>query len=397
MTEYIYIQQYQVDHGIISSPELSEASSSPSPDLRSLRSQSEVLDEINPNLQGFNHLINLKYEPVGSDWSLWPPQYALLDDSSWVKSPITSSCGEWGRPQNSIISLDSHTNLIGSSPPSKSQGTPKDKKNKPHSLACPFYRSNPLKYYKCQKYDLQRIKDVKQHIHRKHVKPDFYCARCYEVFVDATSRDAHIREGTCNIQDDPQFEGITDTQKGELKDCHKRGKEIVEQWYLMWDILFQGEPRPSSIYIGNYLEEMGPLIRAFWQHKRSEIITNSSPPISQDVFDQVMDIVLVSYELESAKAASSTELKQKNRAQIQCEMPGSADTTIAAQIGIPNVVQDVEMMSFNCLPANFNTVTNGAINDHTQCLPGSDLEVAFNFDNFDQGFPGNTLVNLNHT
>jgi hypothetical protein len=341
------------------------------------------------NPQGYDPLIDMKYDPVMTDWQLLRQQYTLQNDINLAKSPSTRSYSDSEPLQNrhnSILSLDSHMDLVCGLSPAKSQGNPKEKKHKSTPLACPFYRGNPWKYYTCQKYDLQRIKDVKQHINRKHVKPDFYCARCYEVFVNATSRDAHAREGTCDIRSYPQFDGITDSQRGELKECHKRGREIAEQWYYIWDILFRGQPRPKSPYIGNYREEMGPLIKDFWNSKRLEIISNIPPRLSQGMFDQVMDIVLNHYESESANTTTSTELRQKNCTQTPYEVLDSADTAIAAPIAASNAAQHVGMVNFNCSPADFNSVRNAAAIDSVRCLPGSDLEVQLGFGNLNQEY-----------
>jgi hypothetical protein len=301
------------------------------------------------NPQSFDPLIDMKYDVVMTDWQLLRQQYTPPNDSNLAKIPGAGSYSDSEPLQNrcnSILSLDSHMDLVGGQSSAKSQGNPNEKKHKSPPLACPFYRGNPWKYYTCQKYDLQRIKDVKQHINRRHVKPDFYCARCYEVFVDATSRDAHARELICDIRGYPEFDGITDSQRGELKESHKRGKGIAEQWYYIWDILFRGQPQPKSPYIGNYREEMGPLIRDFWNNKRLKIISNTPPRLSQGVFDQVMDIVLNHYESESANTIASMELRQKNCTQIPYEMLESADTAIPAQIGVSEAAQHV---TYSCL------------------------------------------------
>ena len=346
------------------------------------------------NLQAFGQLIELENNAIPLDWPLSAQQWVLPNDSNWTEAPTIWSRSDSEPLQNrssSIFSPGCNTPLMGGPSSMKSQGKTKDKKHKLLSLACPFYRLNPWKYYTCQKYDLQRIKDVKQHIHRKHVKPDFYCARCYEVFSNAMSRDAHTREGACDIRGDPQFDGVTDSQKEDLKNCHKRGKEVAEQWYYMWDILFKDQSRPKSPYIGNYREEMGPLIRGFWENARSAIISNAPAHLSQDMFKQVMDIVLNHYESESAITTISTKIKQKNYTQIprELEIVGSADTIVATEIGVPQVAPHVVMVDFNCLPADFNSVMDSAASDHVQCLPASGLEVdeaAFSFDNFNHEY-----------
>ncbi len=70
-------------------------------------------------------------------------------------------------------------------------------RNKP-LLACPFYKWDAHKYHDCLRYGLRRIKDVKQHVYRRHTKPDLYCAVCYQVFSSADARDAHVRGMDCS-------------------------------------------------------------------------------------------------------------------------------------------------------------------------------------------------------
>jgi hypothetical protein len=140
-------------------------------------------------------------------------------------------------------------------------------------LACPFYKKDGQKYYECLKYELRRVKDVKQHVHRRHRKPDFYCARCYQIFDTSYARDVHTRKMECVIRVKPQFDGISDQKKKALNRSD-REKGIEEQWYSMWDIMFPDEQRPRSVYIGNHGEEMMPLIRQFWDKRGSEVLSH---------------------------------------------------------------------------------------------------------------------------
>lgn len=181
----------------------------------------------------------------------------LLDDTAFAQDPITlSPCDSQAlrSGNNSTFSPHYPTNWTKPLPLSISQGSPRVKKQ---SLACPFYQFKPGKYRTCWRYDLKRIEDVRQHIFREHAGPEFYCARCYKILADAVSRDTHIREGSCSIRGDHEFEGTTDGQREELrKPCE--GKEVAEQWYHMWDILFPGQPLPKSPYVGINREEMDP-------------------------------------------------------------------------------------------------------------------------------------------
>lgn len=173
-------------------------------------------------------------------------------------------------------------------------------------LACPFYRDDSQKYGVCQGYDLRRVKDVKQHITRKHQKPGFYCPRCYEVFPTRDFRDVHLRGLPCSVRADPRFDGINDEQKQSLAQCRSRGKTVEEQWYDMWDIIFPGKHRPRSAYLGNCLEEMIPALRGHWIDNRSEIIprvlrTRQLDGVDNDSIDDIFSAFFACLE----RAASS--------------------------------------------------------------------------------------------
>ena len=59
----------------------------------------------------------------------------------------------------------------------------------------------------------------------------------------------------CPIKAKPVFEGISEEQKYKLKRGGNRGATPQQQWFGIWDILFPSEPRPTSIYLGNFMEE----------------------------------------------------------------------------------------------------------------------------------------------
>lgn len=91
----------------------------------------------------------------------------------------------------SSISLDTTTISADSHNRSRPLLSSFDNHNK-CTLACPFQKRDPLKHQKCLAMSLQRIKDVKQHIFRCHMNPDYYRASCYEVFDTVDDRDNHI-------------------------------------------------------------------------------------------------------------------------------------------------------------------------------------------------------------
>ncbi|KAL3305691.1 HET and ankyrin domain protein, partial [Colletotrichum asianum] len=127
-------------------------------------------------------------------------------------------------------------------------------------FACPFFKFDRLKHLNCLHYQLRRVKDVKQHIFRKH---SFHCPTCYEVFPDSAACDAHMSsDDTCQTAspptDESALESISDAQKQKLT---SRSSGITrteyEQWFAVWRILFEDKqkPEPTSPYLKSEIEE----------------------------------------------------------------------------------------------------------------------------------------------
>ncbi len=113
-------------------------------------------------------------------------------------------------------------------------------------LACPFYKSDCQKYNSCLRYGLRRVKDVKQHVNRRHRQPAHHCPRCWQVFRDAKVRDQHIRDCK-SVTGRRPFSGISEEQRQKLHSS-KRGMSIMDQWFAMREVIFPGRPRPQSCY-----------------------------------------------------------------------------------------------------------------------------------------------------
>jgi hypothetical protein len=93
------------------------------------------------------------------------------------------------------------------------------------------------------------------------------------VFDAAELRDAHLRaRPPCEVGAGPQLLGISDAQRSALNQSMSRGKSIPAQWNDMWFIIFPGEAPPSSVYLGDYAEEMIARLRRHWNCRSSEII-----------------------------------------------------------------------------------------------------------------------------
>jgi hypothetical protein len=175
-------------------------------------------------------------------------------------------------------------------------------------FACPFQKSNPQKYHRCLKYTLNRIKDVKQHIYRQHSQPAYYCARCYQIFTSTEDRDGHSRRADCEKRDPPQFEGISEQQRNELRKSSPKKKPLDEQWYEVWDVVFPQCQRPQSPFIGNHVEEVVSLLRSFWNERKAEIISRElgtkkgCEGVNGDMVADIMGSVFDRFEAETSRS-----------------------------------------------------------------------------------------------
>lgn len=130
-------------------------------------------------------------------------------------------------------------------------------------FCCPFWKLRPAEHRPCFKYILRRIRDVKQHLHRKHT-PSYYCERCSEIFPDDTKLREHISHPAglfCTPSS--SLQGVSRNQRLQL--ARHSDKELSEedQWFSIWNILFPGYQRPKSAYMDCEVSEDIHLFRDF--------------------------------------------------------------------------------------------------------------------------------------
>ncbi|KFY16490.1 hypothetical protein V492_01287 [Pseudogymnoascus sp. VKM F-4246] len=116
-------------------------------------------------------------------------------------------------------------------------------------FACPYLKMDPVKHANCCTKKLRRIRDVKQHLSRRHT-PDRYCQRCLSTnFCDEQTLQGHVDLNTCLRNDPTALEGISNEQQKRLS--RKSDSKINEegQWFVIWEILFIRRARPSSAYM----------------------------------------------------------------------------------------------------------------------------------------------------
>ncbi|KAK8064438.1 hypothetical protein PG994_007076 [Apiospora phragmitis] len=151
------------------------------------------------------------------------------------------------------------------------KATPNDDDDEGPLLACPFYKKDKLKHSNCLTFRLKRIKDVKQHLTRKHSQPQF-CARCGDPFDTQEILRNHTRYGQCSLADFEAPEGVTEDQKRYLANRVSRKLPLIEQWYQVWDILFHPLGRPSTPFIESPTQEFITGFREFWAENGQDIV-----------------------------------------------------------------------------------------------------------------------------
>lgn len=174
-------------------------------------------------------------------------------------------------------------------------------------LACPYRKLDPHRHRDCLKYTLHRIKDVKQHIDRRHKKLNIY---------SQIERDEHMQNPDCEIGTKSMLEGVTKEQWEKLNKCSSRNLSLELQWFNMWDILFPGHERPRSAFSGSYIEEVVHLIRDCWNAKRSTLIHNAvrdhgNHTIDKDLLNRLMATLFNRLEEEVCSPSPSAKLVSK--------------------------------------------------------------------------------------
>ncbi|CAI0646031.1 unnamed protein product [Colletotrichum noveboracense] len=208
----------------------------------------------------------------------------------------------------------------------RSEGRNRGNKSELH-LACPFYKSDRGKYQDCLKLQLKRIEDVKQHLCRKHMQPP-YCPSCGSEFDNQEQQMKHSRVQLCQIRDYPRPDGITHDQKERLSARADRNMELSDQWFAMWDMVFQGKPRPSTAYVEDPMREAITGMKELWGQKGPEIVAETlrshqrspasitydesnmaspNPSIMMDAMNKLLDRFFCIYSMEISDAHEGPE------------------------------------------------------------------------------------------
>lgn len=169
-------------------------------------------------------------------------------------------------------------------------------------LACPYYKIDPRRHKKCNRYDLTTINYLKQHLTRRH-KLCNYCPTCYAIFGDTASCNAHIVARLCQGPP-PGVEkpvGIDAVQREQLSRRVSRKDNIVDQWLEVYHIVGGPDaPRPASVFKDDPIVEVTAAIEATWEANARPIVDEalriglSGPDapmlLARDVVKRLLDL-----------------------------------------------------------------------------------------------------------
>ncbi|KAI3532646.1 hypothetical protein CABS02_13791 [Colletotrichum abscissum] len=144
-------------------------------------------------------------------------------------------------------------------------------------FACPFYRNDAIRHIDCFSLRMVRIRDVKQHLRRRHAEPSHYCTTCYQKFKTEMDKSRHISDqsaGRC-FPTDGGLDFVSLHAQGLLKAKARRKATASGQWYTVWDTIFKPKPRPDRPYMGTFAEEAISLLRILWRLEGHQIVSRS--------------------------------------------------------------------------------------------------------------------------
>ncbi|KAI0107522.1 hypothetical protein GGR51DRAFT_559323 [Nemania sp. FL0031] len=129
-------------------------------------------------------------------------------------------------------------------------------------FACPYYLRDHKNHSSCRKYELSRIRDVKQHLSRQHRRPP-YCPCCYNTYDNEEARDVHVRAQQCESRTPVGIDGVSDDQQRILRRRANPKQTAEDQWYFIWDTLFPSAARPDTVYLDKAFSDVMSLLRRY--------------------------------------------------------------------------------------------------------------------------------------
>jgi hypothetical protein len=136
---------------------------------------------------------------------------------------------------------------------------------------------DPIRHMPCVKLALTRIKDVKQHLNRVHDR--LPCPDCVNASAATTTEEegANCPGGACQEQRNnviAALDRISQTQREQLSRRLNPKLSFEKQWFQLWEILFPEAKPPATPYLSAPIEEIVGVMKGFWEHHSSRIISS---------------------------------------------------------------------------------------------------------------------------
>jgi hypothetical protein len=222
-------------------------------------------------LSGFQSTTQTQLSPSGNG-------VAAITPAPATGSSTTSSTSRQSRKRGRDETDDDDAGQDGFLRPPRKKTNPGQGKALQRSLACPYLKFDPIKHRNCCAKQLSRIRDVKQHLSRRHT-PERYCQRCLETnFLDEQSLDSHMILNTCSLKDRALLEGLSHQQQRQLSRKSNPNLSEEDQWFAIWEItfpkaLFPGLRRPISAYMDTGLSMDMRLFREYCSNHGPSTLT----------------------------------------------------------------------------------------------------------------------------
>ncbi|KAG6358306.1 hypothetical protein INS49_014190 [Diaporthe citri] len=244
----------------------------------------------------------------------WADQTGISEETADNSGPSSNQVGSSKRPQTSAQQL---------------------------LFACPYTKKDPRSHGACYKYKLSRIRDVKQHLVRRHRNP-LYCPVCMSIFQTEEERDGHVRERSCESRPAIRLDGITESQRFQLAKKSAAHSTEEAQWYAVFDIVFPGhQPRPLSPYVNpeliqditlfeNFLMSDGPRVVSdvFTQHGASDWNLpdeeRERAAFLRPVFDEGFSLICEQWRARSSSSSQDSNLPSGSGSSSQNTPPSSS-------------------------------------------------------------------------
>jgi hypothetical protein len=156
-------------------------------------------------------------------------------------------------------------------------GTDNSQQQQKKRWACPFFKLDPVKYMDCSRFQLARVKDVKQHIDRKHSRLQLFCPVCHvntSPNIKDNGDDEDFGIHLCGSKWEMLSKGMTSSEREALFQRSDSNLLDRDQWYRVWAVFFPDQPPPNSPHVGSLVEEAVATVRILLAKNGEQAITS---------------------------------------------------------------------------------------------------------------------------